>query len=103
MRRTDGRTGGATTRVPIEVGERSDPSSRFEVPAKAIDGNIRNDRIFLHALMNLLFFRFRLCPDRLCWPYGNDGRNPVTQERWIMNMPLQRPLDTRRDGTGGRI
>ena len=60
--------------------------------------NIRNYSIFLKEPENLLFAYYEYHGS----DYDADMRamaaDPRTQEWWAINMPLQKPLDTRNDG-----
>lgn len=68
------------------------------VLAKISDCNIRNYSIFLHEPENLMF----ACFDYVGTDYEADmakmAADPQTQAWWAVNMPLQRPLDSRKPG-----
>ena len=69
-----------------------------DVLAQIRRSNIRNYSIFLKQPENLLFSYFEY--------YGTDyeadmaamAADPVTQEWWALCMPMQSPLETRKDG-----
>lgn len=69
-----------------------------EVLAKITDCNIRNYSIFLKEPENLLFSYFEYFGTDFQADMARMADDPVTQRWWAVNMPLQRPLDTRKEG-----
>ncbi|MES2435194.1 MAG: L-rhamnose mutarotase [Pseudomonadota bacterium] len=69
-----------------------------EVLAKITECNIRNYSIFLKEPENLLFSYFEYTGDDYAADMAKMAADPTTQKWWAVNMPLQRPLDTRREG-----
>ena len=69
-----------------------------EVLAKITECNIRNYSIFLKEPENLLFSCFEYTGTDYPADMAKMAADPTTQEWWAVNMPLQRPLDTRKDG-----
>lgn len=68
------------------------------VLAKITECNIRNYSIFLKEPENLLFSYFEYHGDDYAADMAKMAECPVTQEWWSINEPLQRPLETRKDG-----
>ncbi|MDT1060997.1 L-rhamnose mutarotase [Paracoccus sp. CPCC 101403] len=68
------------------------------VLAKISDCNIRNYSIFLKEPENLLFSFFEYHGADFAGDMARMAADPVTQEWWALNKPLQQPLDTRKDG-----
>ncbi len=68
------------------------------VLAKISECNIRNYSIFLKEPENLLFSFFEYHGTDYQADMAKMAADPTTQEWWAVNMPLQRPLDTRKDG-----
>ncbi|MDB5657536.1 MAG: hypothetical protein JWS10_151 [Cypionkella sp.] len=69
-----------------------------EVLAKITECNIRNYSIFLKEPENLLFSYFEYTGTDYEADMAKMAADPTTQKWWAVNMPLQRPLDTRKDG-----
>lgn len=69
-----------------------------EVLAKITECNIRNYSIFLKEPENLLFSYFEYIGTDYAADMAKMAADPTTQEWWAVNMPLQRPLDTRKEG-----
>ncbi|MFN4128439.1 MAG: L-rhamnose mutarotase [Paracoccaceae bacterium] len=69
-----------------------------QVLAKIAECNIRNYTIFLKEPENLLFSYFEYTGTDFVADMARMAADPVTQEWWAINMPLQRPLDTRAEG-----
>ena len=69
-----------------------------EVLAKITACNIRNYSIFLKEPENLLFSYFEYIGSDYQADMAKIAADPKTQEWWSVNMPLQRPLDTRKQG-----
>ena len=68
------------------------------VLAKISDCNIRNYSIFLKEPENLMFAYFEYHGTDFEADMARMAADPTTQEWWAVNMPLQRPLDTRNNG-----
>ncbi|MFC3183217.1 L-rhamnose mutarotase [Cypionkella sinensis] len=68
------------------------------VLAKITECNIRNYSIFLKEPENLLFSYFEYTGTDYDADMAKMAADPTTQEWWAVNMPLQRPLDTRKPG-----
>jgi L-rhamnose mutarotase len=68
------------------------------VLAKISDCHIRNYSIFLKEPENLLFSYFEYHGEDFAADMARMAADPETQAWWAVNMPLQRPLDTRKDG-----
>ncbi len=68
------------------------------VLAKISDCHIRNYSIFLKEPENLLFSYFEYHGEDFAADMARMSADPETQRWWAVNMPLQRPLDTRKDG-----
>ena len=66
--------------------------------ARIADCNIRNYSIFLRQPENLLFAYFEYHGTDFAADSAKMAADPATQEWWSINMPLQRPLDTRAEG-----
>ncbi|BBU58419.1 hypothetical protein KU6B_46840 [Mameliella alba] len=60
--------------------------------------NIRNYSIFLKEPENLMFSYFEYVGEDFAADMAKMAADPVTQEWWAINKPLQRPLDTRGEG-----
>ncbi|MEJ8475689.1 L-rhamnose mutarotase [Roseibium algae] len=60
--------------------------------------NIRNYSIFLKEPENLLFSYFEYHGTDFHADMAKMAADPETQRWWDVCMPLQRPLDTRKDG-----
>ncbi|MBY6120737.1 L-rhamnose mutarotase [Mameliella alba] len=60
--------------------------------------NIRNYSIFLKEPENLMFSYFEYVGEDFAADMAKMADDPVTQEWWAINKPLQRPLDTRGEG-----
>ena len=69
-----------------------------EVLAKITACNIRNYSIFLKEPENLLFSYFEYIGQDYQADMAKIAADPKTQEWWSVNIPLQRPLDTRKQG-----
>jgi L-rhamnose mutarotase len=69
-----------------------------EVLAKITECNIRNYSIFLKEPENLLFSYFDYTGHDYEADMAKMAADPVTQKWWAINMPLQRPLETRKAG-----
>jgi L-rhamnose mutarotase len=68
------------------------------VLAKITECNIRNYSIFLKEPENLLFSYFEYTGTDYDADMAKMAADPTTQKWWAVNMPLQRPLDTRKPG-----
>lgn len=68
------------------------------VLAKISDCNIRNYSIFLKQPENLLFSYFEYVGTDFEADMAKMADDPETQQWWALNMPLQKPLATRKDG-----
>ncbi|SHM26177.1 L-rhamnose mutarotase [Roseibium suaedae] len=68
------------------------------VLAKISDCNIRNYSIFLKEPENLLFSYFEYHGTDYAADMARMADDPETQRWWAICGPLQRPLETRRDG-----
>jgi L-rhamnose mutarotase len=68
------------------------------VLAKIADCNIRNYSIFLKEPENLMFSYFEYHGTDFAADMARMAADPETQRWWAINMPLQLPLDTRKDG-----
>lgn len=68
------------------------------VLAKISDCHIRNYSIFLKEPENLLFSYFEYHGEDFAADMARMAADPETQRWWAVNMPLQRPLDSRKDG-----
>ena len=68
------------------------------VLAKIADCNIRNYSIFLKEPENLMFSYFEYHGSDYEADMAKMAADPETQRWWAINMPLQRPLDTRNSG-----
>ncbi|HEV7284829.1 L-rhamnose mutarotase [Kaistia defluvii] len=68
------------------------------VLAKIADCNIRNYSIYLKEPENLLFAYFEYHGTDFAADSAKMAADPTTQEWWSVCMPLQKPLDTRREG-----
>jgi L-rhamnose mutarotase len=62
------------------------------------NSNIRNYSIFLKQPENLLFSYFEYIGNDYEADMAQMAADPVTQEWWDLCMPMQQPLDTRKDG-----
>lgn len=62
------------------------------------NSNIRNYSIFLKQPENLLFSYFEYVGTDYAADMAAMAADPVTQEWWSVCMPMQQPLDTRKDG-----
>ena len=69
-----------------------------DVLAKISECNIRNYSIFLKEPENLLFSYFEYVGTDYAADMAKMAADPTTQKGWAVNMPLQRPLDTRKEG-----
>jgi len=69
-----------------------------EVLAKIADCNIKNYTIFLREPENLLFAYFEYHGTDFAADSAKMAADPKTQEWWSINMPLQVPLETRKEG-----
>lgn len=69
-----------------------------DVLAKIADCNIRNYTIFLRQPENLLFAYFEYHGTDFAADSARMAADPKTQEWWSINMPLQVPLETRKEG-----
>jgi L-rhamnose mutarotase len=69
-----------------------------EVLAKIAACNIRNYTIFLREPENLLFAYFEYHGTDFAADSAKMAADPKTQEWWSINMPLQVPLETRKEG-----
>ncbi|NVK33460.1 MAG: L-rhamnose mutarotase [Rhodobacteraceae bacterium] len=65
---------------------------------KISDCNIRNYSIFLKEPENLLFSYFEYHGSDFEADMARMGEDPETQRWWAVCNPLQRPLDTRKEG-----
>jgi L-rhamnose mutarotase len=68
------------------------------VLAKIAECNIRNYSIFLKEPENLMFSCFEYHGADFAADMAKMAADPETQRWWAINMPLQRPLDTRKEG-----
>jgi L-rhamnose mutarotase len=68
------------------------------VLAKIKECNIRNYTIFLKEPENLMFSYYEYTGDDYAADMARMAADPETQRWWAINMPLQRPLDTRAEG-----
>lgn len=68
------------------------------VLAKIADCNIRNYSIFLRQPENLMFAYFEYHGDDFAADSAKMAADPETQRWWAINMPLQQPLETRKEG-----
>lgn len=68
------------------------------VLAKISDCHIRNYSIFLKEPENLLFSYFEYHGEDFAADMARMAADAETQRWWAVNMPLQRPLDTRKEG-----
>ena len=68
------------------------------VLAKIADCNIRNYSIVLKEPENLMFSYFEYVGTDFDADMARMADDPETQAWWAINMPLQRPLETRADG-----
>ncbi|MDQ6434677.1 L-rhamnose mutarotase [Mesorhizobium sp. LHD-90] len=68
------------------------------VLAKIADCNIRNYSIFLREPENLMFAYFEYHGSDFAADSAKMAADPETQRWWAVNMPLQAPLDTRKEG-----
>lgn len=68
------------------------------VLAKIAACNIRNYTIFLKEPENLMFSYFEYHGTDYDADMARMAADPETQRWWAINMPLQRPLDTRKEG-----
>ncbi|PSJ57042.1 L-rhamnose mutarotase [Kumtagia ephedrae] len=68
------------------------------VLAKIADCNIRNYSIFLREPENLMFAYFEYHGSDFAADSARMAADPETQRWWAVNMPLQAPLDTRKEG-----
>lgn len=68
------------------------------VLAKIAECNIRNYSIFLKEPENLMFAYFEYHGTDFEADMALMAADPETQRWWAVNMPLQRPLDTRKEG-----
>ncbi|MBN8629261.1 MAG: L-rhamnose mutarotase [Rhodobacterales bacterium] len=68
------------------------------VLAKIADCNIRNYSIFLKEPENLLFAYFEYHGTDFDADMARMAADPETQRWWAINMPLQRPMETRKEG-----
>jgi len=68
------------------------------VLAKIADCNIRNYSIFLKEPENLMFSYFEYHGTDFAADMARMAADPETQRWWAINMPLQRPLETRKEG-----
>jgi L-rhamnose mutarotase len=69
-----------------------------EVLAMIAACNIRNYTIFLKEPENLLFAYFEYHGTDWAADQAKMAADPKTQEWWSICMPMQAPLDTRKDG-----
>ena len=68
------------------------------VLAKIAECNIRNYSIFLKEPENLMFSYFEYHGTDFAADMAKMAADAETQRWWAINMPLQRPLDTRKEG-----
>jgi L-rhamnose mutarotase len=68
------------------------------VLAKIADCNIRNYSIYVREPENLMFAYFEYHGTDFEADSAKMAADPETQRWWSINMPLQRPLDTRKEG-----
>lgn len=68
------------------------------VLATIADCNIRNYSIFLREPENLMFAYFEYHGDDFAADSAKMAADPETQRWWAINMPLQQPLETRKEG-----
>ena len=68
------------------------------VLAKIRECNICRYSIFLKEPENLMFASFDYTGTDFEADMARMAADPETQRWWAINMPLQRPLDTRKDG-----
>lgn len=69
-----------------------------DVLAQIRRSNIRNYSIYLKRPENLLFSYFEYVGTDYEADMAAMAADPVTQEWWKVCMPMQAPLDTRKDG-----
>jgi len=69
-----------------------------DVLAMIAECNIRNYSIFLKEPENLMFSYFEYHGTDFAADMARMAADPETQRWWAVNMPLQRPLDSRKDG-----
>ena len=69
-----------------------------EVLKQIADSNIRNYTIFLREPENLLFAYYEYHGTDHAADMARMAADPNTQRWWDVCMPIQRPLDTRKDG-----
>lgn len=69
-----------------------------EVLARIAACNIRNYSIYLRQPENLLFACFEYHGSDFAADSASMAADPVTQEWWALCMPLQAPLESRKDG-----
>lgn len=69
-----------------------------DVLAQIARSNIRNYSIFLKEPENLLFAYFEYHGSNYEADMAAMAADPKTQEWWAVCMPMQAPLETRRDG-----
>ena len=65
------------------------------VLARIAESNIRNYTIFLREPENLLFSYFEYHGSDYAADMARMAADPETQRWWAINMPLQRPLESR--------
>lgn len=68
------------------------------VLAQIAECNIRNYSIFLKEPENLMFSYFEYHGTDFAADMAKMAADHETQRWWAINMPLQRPLDTRKEG-----
>ncbi len=68
------------------------------VLAKIADCNIHNYSIYLKEPENLLFAYFEYHGDDFAADSAKMAADPVTQDWWKVCMPMQEPLETRKEG-----
>lgn len=68
------------------------------VLSKIAECNIRNYTIFLREPENLMFAYFEYHGDDFERDAAKMAADPETQRWWSINMPLQMPLETRKEG-----
>ena len=82
----------------VEVYKRLHAAVWPEILAKISDCNIRNYSIYLRQPENLMFSYFEYHGTDFAADMAKMAADAETQRWWAINMPLQRPLDTRKEG-----
>jgi len=69
-----------------------------DIAEKLKERNIQNFSIFLREPENLLFSYWEYVGDDFERDFDRTRNDPGTQAWWELTAPLQRPLDSRKDG-----